>query len=212
MSLGLHKGWKKRLVSEMKEGEGLHVLDLATGTGDIAELVSKRSNVTSVIGVDPSKGMLEVARSRNVSKNVRYEIGDAQHLDYDDQSFDRILMSFGIRNVPNTEKALKEIKRILKPGGEALIMEFSLPSNFIVRFFYLNVYLLFIGSLYGLLFARDVKAYLYLRNTIRDFPSGHAFEELLRSAGFVDVKSQTLLFGGVTIYTANNKMLLLSHD
>ena len=120
MSLGLHKGWKKRLVSEMKEGEGLHVLDLATGTGDIAELVSKRSNVTSVIGVDPSKGMLEVARSRNVSKNVRYEIGDAQHLDYDDQSFDRILMSFGIRNVPNTEKALKEIKRILKPRGEAL--------------------------------------------------------------------------------------------
>lgn len=203
LSFGLHHVWRKRIRQEMPKGNALKVLDLATGTGDVALELVKSPNVQKVTGIDLSEEMLAVGRTKiaaqGLDKKIEMLTGNAQDLKFSDQSFDATTMSFGIRNVPDVVACLRECHRVLKPGGRTLVMEFGLPKSRIVRFghlFYLRNVLPFLGNM---LTGHDF-AYSYLNKTIETFPYGEDFLALMRQAGFKKVGCFSLTFGIVNLY------------
>jgi demethylmenaquinone methyltransferase / 2-methoxy-6-polyprenyl-1,4-benzoquinol methylase len=196
--------WRKRMGKLIPEGSTLRLLDIATGTADqIISLMKSTPRITSAIGVDMSEGMLHFGREKinalNWQDRVQLKTGDAMSIPEPDQTFDIATMSFGIRNVLNVTEALREVHRVVKPGGRALILEFSTPANPIFRplyFFYLRNILPLIGGI----LSGDRKAYKYLNRTIESFPSGEGFCEIMRTAGFVRVKAVPLTCGIASIY------------
>ena len=201
LSLGLHKKWKRRFVDQLPEGQNLQVLDIATGTGDIALACAHKKNIQNVTAIDPSEGMLEVAKERAHDLNIDCIHGASEDLPFDAEKFDVITMSFGIRNVPNVIDSLQEMHRVLKRGGSVMIMEFSRPRNRLVQILF-DIYVSLFGFTLGLILARNPRAYTYLGNTIKNFPSGDDFEKLLINAGFGQVERVSMLLGAVTIYKA----------
>ena len=205
LSFGIDRFWRKALVNMLPRQSGLRVLDVAAGTGDqtIALLASPR--VSSVVALDPSIEMLRVAKQKlkhlGANKSVEFEESRVEQMPFLDASFDVATMSFGIRNVPDVLRALRELNRVLKPAGSLLILEFSIPESKIVRSFHL-AYLRHVLPRVGGLLSGSQEAYRYLDRSIEQFPYGEAFCEELRSAGFVDVAFQPLWFGIVTIYRA----------
>jgi len=196
--------WRERMASMVPSGQGLRLIDIATGTADqIISLMEKKPSITSAIGVDMSEGMLSYGRQK-ISKlgwdnRVELRTGDAMSIPETERAFDVATMSFGIRNVINVTEALREIGRVLKPGGRALILEFSTPENRLFRplyFFYLRYILPIIGGI----LSGDRTAYRYLNRTIETFPSGEAFCAIMRDAGFTNVKATPLTFGIASIY------------
>jgi len=196
--------WRKKMHKLVPAGDNLRLLDIATGTADqIISIMNAVPTVTRATGMDMSEGMLDVGRKKiaNLALDDRVELktGDAMSIPEPDQSYDVATMSFGIRNVLNVTEALRDVHRILKPGGRALILEFSTPSNGLFRpvyFFYLRHILPLIGGL----LSGDSKAYRYLNKTIETFPSGNDFCEIMRSAGFTNVKANPLTLGIASIY------------
>lgn len=196
--------WRKRMGKQIQSGSSLRLLDLATGTADqIISLMKTNANITSAVGVDMSEGMLGVGREK-ISRltwddRVMLRRGDAMHIPESDQAFHVATMSFGIRNVINVTEALREVRRVLKPGGRALILEFSTPSNPLFRpvyFFYLRHILPVLGGL----LSGDRSAYRYLNRTIETFPSGKDFCAFMETAGFENVKAIPLTLGIASIY------------
>ena len=196
--------WRKRMTRLIPEGKDLRLLDIATGTADqIISLMQSSDRITNAIGVDMSEGMLGFGREKIVQLNwqdrVVLKTGDAMSIPEPDQSFDIATMSFGIRNVLNVSEALREVRRVLKPGGRALILEFSTPGNPLFRplyFFYLRNILPLIGGM----LSGDRKAYKYLNRTIETFPSGQEFCDIMSASGFKNVKANPLTFGIASIY------------
>ena len=196
--------WRKRMAGMMPAGYNLRLLDIATGTADqIISIMKSAPAVQSAIGVDMSEGMLDQGRDKIArlqwQDRVALKTGDAMRIPEPDAGFDVATMSFGIRNVINVSEALREIRRVLKPGGRALILEFSTPANRLFRplyFFYLRHVLPVIGGM----LSGDRAAYAYLNKTIETFPSGEAFCALMREAGFVQVGHRPLTFGIASIY------------
>lgn len=203
LSVGLHRGWRRALRRSLPDRQGLEVLDLATGTADVAIELSRCSKVSHIVGVDMSRGMIALGetkiRERQLIEKISLEVGDAQKLSYKTARFDVATMSFGIRNVPRTLDCLREIHRVLKPGGTCLILEFALPRSRLVRslhLFYLRRCLPHIGRL----LSGHATAYTYLNETIEDFPHGASFTALMRKAGFRDASFKSLSFGIVNLY------------
>ena len=200
-SLGMDKHWRRKLAEQIR-GSNL-VLDIATGTGEVA-IETVRKLDASVIGIDPSAQMLGIAKTKCGSIEYRKKItlvqGFAENLPFGNEKFDAITIAFGIRNTVKPLESLKEMNRVLKPGGKAAILEFTIPKNVIfapIYLFYFKKFLPFIGSFFG-----SKKEYKYLSDSTTEFPQRENFLELMKKAHFTSLNSIELMIGTVIIYTA----------
>ena len=197
LSLGQDRRWRKQVAKHLPLRPHLQILDLATGTGDqLAALMSAGLSIHRMVGLDLADKMLAIARSK--LPKAEFIHGDAEKIPFPNAEFDAITISFGIRNVENPLAALREMHRALKPRGRALILEFSMPPPWIRPFFlfYLRKVLPYLGGL----LSRNFPAYRYLNQTIESFPSGPAFIQLMRQAGFASVTTRPMNLGSVTLY------------
>lgn len=200
----MDKKWRKNVLKLIAKKMPDRILDIATGTGDMALLLS-RTNARYILSVDISQGMLDVANKKiqhyNLQKRISTEIQDAENLTLSDNSFDVATIIFGVRNFGNLEKGLAEALRVLKPGGALLILETSIPVNPLLRFGYL-FYTKRVMPTIASLFASDKRAYTYLSESALKFPYGSEFVKILENAGFNEVKSIPQMGGLSTIYYA----------
>ena len=204
ISLGIDVKWRKKVVKIVGENNPKQILDIATGTGDLA-LMMANLNPDKIIGLDISAGMLEVGKQKinkaNLSKKIDMMVGDSEEMPFDNDTFDAITVSFGVRNFANLDKGIQEIARVLKPTGVLVILETSNPTKFPFKQGY-KFYTNFILPLVGKLFSKDKVAYTYLSESANSFPFGEVFNNILRKNGFSDVKHNPVTFGVATIYTA----------
>lgn len=207
ISLGSDMKWKKKIVALLKKKKPTKVLDVATGTGDLAIMISEIKSA-EIIGVDISEGMLKVGRKKVESKNLSDRISliqaDSENLPFEDHNFDVITVAYGIRNFENLEKGLSEMYRVLKPGGTFVILETSVPTQFPFKQGY-KFYCNFILPLIGKVFSKDKKAYGYLSESASNFPFGEALNNILTKIGFIEVENKPQMFGAATIYIASKK-------
>ncbi len=199
LSLGIHRLWKKALVSEMTKGKPAKILDCATGTGDIAIMMKLASPSSEIMGTDFSENMLEVAKKK--TNAITWEVQDAMNLPYSDKSYDASSISYGIRNVEDYNVALREMARVTK--SKICILEFGQPQNPVFKFIYFAIMNYFIPAM-GKLFNKQ-SAYKYLIDSSMKFPCAEDFCEAIRkNTGFTNVTYKPF-FGGITyLYTASN--------
>ena len=204
LSMGIDKGWRRKAINMLRPLAPKQLLDVATGTGDFAiqALDLKPEKVT---GVDISEGMLEVGRTKiaklGYTNLIDLKKGDSENLAFPENNFDAVTVAFGVRNFENLEKGLKEIYRVLKPGGMLVVLEFSRPRTFPFRQIY-NFYFKAILPKIGQLISKDKSAYTYLPESVEAFPDGAAFETILKNVGFNDTSCRSLTFGISSIYSA----------
>ena len=204
ITLGVDIIWRKRVVKLIEKVDHESILDIATGTGDLAINLT-RTNASQIIGLDISEGMLDVGRQKILKKELHNTIdmvvGDSENLPFDDDAFDTITVAFGVRNFENLEIGLAEILRVLKPGGIVVILETSVPTKFpFKQGYYLHTRVVL--PLIGKLFSNDKSAYSYLSESASKFPYGTAFNNILTKTGFINTKALPQTFGVATIYTA----------
>lgn len=204
ISCGLDQGWRRKTIASLNMQDGFRIMDLGTGTADLPIEIVRQCPGVSVVGVDPSVGMLDVGRTKmtrhNLDAKVELHEGDAQALQFEDNSFDGITMAFGIRNVPDREKALREMVRVLKPTRRIGILELSEPrTGFMAPFARLHIH--HVVPLLGSLLSGS-KEYRYLQRSIEAFPAPEAFAEMMSSAGFANVEFRKLAFGACVLYMA----------
>lgn len=204
LSFGTDYFWRKKAIRIISEHE-IHkeILDVATGTGDLAIAALKLGPV-KVTGIDISEKMLEIGRAKIIKRGLKEKIelfkGDSEHLDFKDNSFDVVMVAFGVRNFSDPLKGLSEMNRVLRHGGLLMVLEFSRPVSFPVRQLY-NFYFLNILPLFGKLFSKDKTAYSYLPESVMKFPDNEAFMKIMVEAGFVNEKQVKLSGGIASIYT-----------
>ena len=206
VSLGSDVRWRKKVIKMVLKDEPGSILDIATGTGDLAIQFAALRPGINVVGIDISEGMLSVARNK-VSGNALYENlkfmnGDSEAMPFEDNSFEAITVSFGIRNFENLEKGLSEIFRVLKPGGKFVILETSVPSRFPFKQGY-YIYARGIMPLMGRVLSKDKVAYKYLADSASKFPHGEELNNILRKIGFIEVENKPQTFGAASIYSAS---------
>lgn len=206
LSLGIDKIWRKRAVNLLKADQPKVILDVATGTGDFAfEALSL--NAERIHGIDISKGMLEKGmekvRERKKEAIIDLKYGDSEAIPFEDHTFDAVTVAFGVRNFENLEKGLAEIKRVLRPNGKLVVLEFSKPKNFPIKQAY-NFYFNNILPRIGKMVSKDAAAYTYLPESVNAFPEGKAFEQILEKIGFQVIKTKPQFFGIASIYFAAN--------
>lgn len=204
LSFGLDISWRKNIARFLPAQPNLEILDLATGTGDVLIYLLRRAkNIKSAVGIDMADEMLKIGRNKiakfGLAEKVRLQHGDVNSIPFNENQFDAITIAFGIRNVEVPSRVLSEMRRTLKKGGRALILEFSLPKNPVIKAVYL-FYLRFIMPAIGALISGDSSAYSYLNKTVEAFPYGDEFCRLMCDAGFVNVKANPTTFGVGTIY------------
>ena len=208
ISFGIDVKWRNKVVNIVKNTNPEKVLDIATGTGDLAINLVK-TNAKKIIGLDLSPGMLEVGKKKilekNLSSKIEMVLGDSETLPFEDSTFDAITVAFGVRNFENLEKGLKEILRVLKPNGTFVVLETSVPTKFPFKQGY-NFHCKIILPLIGKMFSKDQSAYSYLSKSASIFPYGEDFNNILRKIGFINVENKPQTFGVSTIYTALKKI------
>ncbi len=192
LSLGIARSWRRKLVRGVHVCEG-KILDLATGTGDLAGALKRRFPQVRITGADPSEGMLAVARAK--VRDVDFVRARAEDLPFGDGEFDVVTAAFGVRNFSDIPRALGEMHRVLKGGGETFILEFSTPHNKVFGAVY-GLYFRRILPAIGALLSRDKRAYDYLPKSVGEFAAPQEFADTMRSAGFADITARPL-FGGV---------------
>jgi demethylmenaquinone methyltransferase/2-methoxy-6-polyprenyl-1,4-benzoquinol methylase len=204
MSLGIDIIWRKKAINELKKDQPKLILDVATGTGDFAFEALSILNPDKIVGVDISEGMLDVAKQkiakRNQGHKFEVKLGDSEKLPFEADEFDAVTVAYGVRNFENLEKGLTDINRVLKPGGKAVVLEFSKPKAFPIKQldrFYFN----YITPGIGKLFSKDSRAYSYLPESVAAFPDGKDFIAVMDRAGFKHTKCRPLAFGICSIYT-----------
>jgi demethylmenaquinone methyltransferase/2-methoxy-6-polyprenyl-1,4-benzoquinol methylase len=202
LSLGIHKGWRKKCVQLLKPYQPKMVLDVATGTGDFA-IECAKLNPDKIIGIDISEGMMQFGREKlkklSLDTMITLQNGNAETADFPDNSFDAIVVGFGVRNFQNLEKGLSNLHRVLKPGGHLIVLEFSYPRNPVVKGFY-NFYFSFITPLVGRIFSKDNRAYSYLTESVKAFPNNEQFTEIMNKVNYRNTSFETLSFGIAAIY------------
>jgi len=204
MTFGIDIKWRKKVVAIVGKKKPETILDIATGTGDFAIMLS-RLNPKKIIGLDISKGMLAVGikkiKEKNLDSLIDMVLGDSENLPFEDNSFDAITVGFGVRNFENLDKGLQEIHRVLKPNGIFVVLETSQPEKFSVKQVF-NLYSKFIIPTIGKLFSKDKRAYTYLPQSAAIFPYGKDFNNILQKNGFNNATNKPLTFGVASIYTA----------
>ena len=204
ISFGIDVKWRKRVVEILKGKKPESILDIATGTGDLA-IALTATGAQHIVGLDISPGMLEVGRTKITNKKlentIEMVVGDSENLSFEDQSFDAATVAFGVRNFENLEKGLQEIHRVLKPGGSLVILETSVPTKFPFKQGY-HLYCGYILPLIGKIFSKDRSAYAYLSESASKFPHGKAFNNILAKIGFIGIENKPQTFGVASIYVA----------
>lgn len=205
ISLGSDIKWRKKVIAMVAEKDPKSILDIATGTGDLAIQFAEKTAAEKIVGLDLSDGMLSVARKKvlgkKISEKIEFVQGDSEALPFDDNAFDAITVSFGIRNFENLEKGLSEILRVLKKGGIFVVLETSVPTKFPFKqgyYFYSKNILPLVGKV----FSKDKVAYKYLSESASLFPYGEKLNNILRKIGFKEVNNTPQTFGVATIYNA----------
>lgn len=204
LSLGFDVRWRRKAVRLLREYEPKTVLDLATGTADLA-IAAAKLPVERVYGVDLSPAMLKLAQEkidrRNLGAVIAVEEGSAENLRFSDDSFDAVMVAFGIRNFSDLHQGLREMYRVLRPGGTAMILEFSRPRHAPFRQLFAFYFTKILPRLGGVI-SRSPEAYQYLPSTVQAFPDGEQLVRILHAAGFVGAHQHPLTLGVATIYTA----------
>lgn len=207
ISFGTDAKWKQKILKMVAAKQPTTILDIATGTGDLAILFAKTS-ATEIIGLDISQGMLDIGKQKieaqKLDTKIQMVLGDGENIPYADNYFDVITVAYGVRNFEHLEKGLSEILRTLKPGGQFIILETSVPTKFPFKQGY-YIYTNFIMPTIGNLFSNDKKAYAYLSNSAQNFPFGEVLNNILRKIGFIEVVHLPQTMGVATIYTASKK-------
>lgn len=205
LTFGLDIGWRKKVVKMVAETNPSKVLDIATGTGDLAIMLAKKITTANIVGLDISNGMLEIAKQKVATKNLNNTIelvlGDSEKLNFEDATFDAITVAYGVRNFEDLDKGLSEIYRVLKPNGIFVVLETSQPTSFPMKQLF-TFYSKYIIPFVGALFSKDKKAYDYLPESAAKFPFGKAFNNILLKNGFNKADDYAVTFGISTIYKA----------
>lgn len=202
-SFGADRSWRRKAVREIVDTkEPIQVLDVATGTADFAIAVNRKAAQGShITGIDLSQGMLEVGKAKCQGLPIDLEVGDAENLRFADGTFDRVCVAFGVRNFENLMKGLREMQRVLKPGGKLIILELSYPKNRLIFSFY-KFYSLKILPRIGAGMTGNTGAFTYLPDSILKFPLPDKFMPMLREAGFGTVRARQFMFGVCRLYIA----------
>lgn len=204
ISFGIDIKWRKRVVAILKKKQPKTILDIATGTGDLA-INMVETGAEKIVGLDISPGMLEVGKTKvatkKLAKTIEMIVGDSENLPFEENSFDAVTVAFGVRNFETLEKGLAEIFRVLKPKGTFVVLETSVPTKTPYKQGY-NIHCKYILPLIGRLFSKDRSAYTYLSESAAVFPHGDAFNNILRKIGFIEVTNKPQTFGVASIYVA----------
>ncbi len=201
LSLGIDKRWRCKAIKLLKKYSPSYVLDVATGTGDMA-IALHRQLGSKVTGIDISSEMLKVGQQKIEKKNlglINLIQADSESLPFDDHSFDAVTVAFGVRNFENLSKGLAEMARVLKPSGKMVILEFSKPSSFPFKQIY-GLYFKYLLPFFGGIISKHKEAYDYLPKSVEAFPEKEQFLKELVNVGLEDVKQYRLTFGIATIY------------
>jgi demethylmenaquinone methyltransferase/2-methoxy-6-polyprenyl-1,4-benzoquinol methylase len=199
LSVGIDIWWRKKTINQLKQLAPQQVLDVATGTGDVAIMTRKMLKPRHITGIDISEGMLEIGRKKieklGLSQQIQLQKGDSENIPFGDNRFDAITVAFGVRNFQNLDKGLKDMYRVLQPGGKLVVLEFSKSKNILFNF-YMNV----VTPAIGKLFSKNKEAYQYLNDSVQAFPEGQTFLTIMHDAGFTQTYLKKLSFGICTIY------------
>ena len=205
LSLNIDKVWRRKAAKEVAKHQPATILDLATGTADLAIALAKRNPQAHIVGMDISEKMLEIGKKKvakqKMDPQIELRVGDAASLPFVDNTFDTVTVAFGVRNFEDLDKGLSEIHRVLKPNGQAVILEFSMPERFPVKQlyrFYFKRLLPFIGRIVS----KDKSAYSYLPASVEHFPKPNIFVEMLAQKRLSNGQAKPLTFGIATLYTA----------
>ncbi|AJR03596.1 bifunctional demethylmenaquinone methyltransferase/2-methoxy-6-polyprenyl-1,4-benzoquinol methylase UbiE [Siansivirga zeaxanthinifaciens] len=205
ISFGIDIKWRKKVVKIVKDSNPDTILDIATGTGDLAINLAE-TQATKITGLDISSGMLEVGKQKikhkGLDSKIEMILGDSENMPFEDDAFDAITVAFGVRNFETLENGLKEIYRVLKPGGTFVILETSIPTKFPYKQGY-NFYSKNILPLIGKVFSKDRSAYKYLSESASVFPYGETLNNILREIGFINVEDFPQTLGVATIYKSS---------
>jgi demethylmenaquinone methyltransferase/2-methoxy-6-polyprenyl-1,4-benzoquinol methylase len=204
LSAGIDISWRKKALNLLKKKHPERILDVATGTADLAIMATKILNPKKVVGIDISEGMLSFGRQKiaanQLSEIIELHAGDSEAIQFPDESFDAVTVSFGVRNFQNLEKGIGEIFRVLKKNGTLVVLEFSKPKLPLIKQLY-SLYMNVVTPGMGSFFSKNRNAYQYLNDSVQKFPEGKAFQSVLDKAGFQKTNIKTLSFGICTIYT-----------
>lgn len=205
LSLGIDVQWRKKALAYLKNDPPQALLDVATGTADVALMAAKILSPASITGIDIANQMLDLGRikikNQGLESVITLETGDSENLRFADHTFDAVTVAFGVRNFENLEKGLAEMHRVLRPGGRVVILEFSKPNIFPFKQLY-NTYFKYVLPLIGRLTSRDVRAYTYLFESVQIFPEGQDFLNILSKIGYQNPTCERLTFGICSIYSA----------
>ena len=203
LSLGIDKKWRMKVIKYLRPFDVKSVLDVATGTGDLAIQVHNSLSPNQIYGIDISKKMLEVGRqkiAKNNLENVELELGDCEALRFENDHFDAVTVAFGVRNFQTPIKGLKEMNRVLKSGGKIAVLEFSTPRSKVFGKLY-SIYFKYFLPRIGRFLSKDKRAYSYLQESVSVFPDFDLFTDMMKEAGFKNCKFQSLTFGICCLYT-----------
>ncbi len=204
LSAGIDVSWRKKAISLFKEDKPQHLLDVATGTADMAIRAAKMLHPQKITGIDISPGMLAVGRKKisaeSLGTNIELLEADSETIPFPDAHFDGVMVAFGVRNFEHLEKGLQEICRVLKPGAQLVVLEFSKPKIPMVQPLY-NVYMNQVAPFFAQLFTNNKKAYQYLNESSKAFPDREAFVHILNNAGFSNTYFKPLSFGICCVYS-----------
>ncbi|MCW3112749.1 MAG: 2-heptaprenyl,4-naphthoquinone methyltransferase MenG [Segetibacter sp.] len=208
LSAGIDVSWRKKAIKQLRSLHPQTVLDVATGTGDVAILAHKILHPKKITGIDISEGMLEIGRKKieklGLQNGIELLKGDSETINFPDNNFDAITVAFGVRNYQNLEKGLSEMLRVLKPGGKLVVLEFSRPKQLLFKGIY-NLYMNSIAPGFGKLIAKNKDAYQYLNDSVQRFPEGQQFLDILKNVGFSSTYSKVLTLGICSIYCGSKE-------
>jgi len=203
LSAGIDIRWRKKAIKQLAKIKPVTMLDVATGTADVAIMASGILKPQKITGIDISDGMLEIGRQKVQKAGLQNTIellnGDCETINFGNDSFDAVTVAFGVRNFENLEKGLSEILRVLKPGGKLVVLEFSKPRSAAVKAMY-KLYMKFITPNVGRIFSKNRNAYQYLDESINKFPEGKNFTAILDNLGYKNTYNKTLSLGICSIY------------
>jgi demethylmenaquinone methyltransferase/2-methoxy-6-polyprenyl-1,4-benzoquinol methylase len=203
LSAGTDRRWRKKAIAELREVHPKIILDVATGTADVAILAFKLLNPLKIVGIDIAESMLELGRKKieklRLADKIELVAGDGETINYGPHSFDAITVAFGVRNFENLENGLSEMLRVLKPGGKISILEFSKPVLPVFKSFY-SLYMKIVAPGFGKMIAHNKQAYEYLNNSVQAFPDRDSFTAIMKKAGFQKTYFKTLSLGICCIY------------